>query len=220
MINIAIDGPAGAGKSTIARKIAAEMGYVYVDTGAIYRSIAYACDFAGIKAEFPERVKAYIDPLDIDLEYIDGIQHVYVNGEDVSDRIRTPEVSAKVSAYAALPCVRDRLLGFQRDIAKRQDVVMDGRDIGTVVLPCADVKIFLTASPEVRAKRRFDELLSKGGSPVYEEILAAVNARDKADSTRETAPLKQADDAILLDTSGLDIDAAVKAAVDIIEKAR
>lgn len=217
-ISVAIDGPAGAGKSTIARSAASRLGFIYVDTGAIYRACALACTQAGITPENEAAVREKLTQLTPELRFIEGVQHILINGEDVSDRIRTPEISAVTSAFAAMPCVREFLLGFQRDTAQRQNVIMDGRDIGTVVLPHADVKIFLTAAPEERARRRAAELEAKGQPVVFDEILRAINERDKADMSRSTAPLRQAEDAVLLDTSSLDAKAAEDAVIALIKE--
>ena len=215
--SIAIDGPAGAGKSTIAKALAKDLGYHYVDTGAIYRTVAYFLDLLGIAPKDVDGVTRYIDELTIDIEYDeDGKQHMIMNGMDVSDDIRTQDISQKASLVSAHAVVRDMLLDMQRDLAKKHNVIMDGRDIGTVVLPKATVKIFLTAVPEVRAKRRFDELTAKGTETTLEKVLAEVKQRDLQDTTRPIAPLKQAKDAVLVDTSELDIDgviAAIKAIV-------
>lgn len=206
-INIAIDGPSGAGKSTLARRIAAKLGYVYVDTGAMYRAIAYYMHTKN--ADSTADIIAQLPNLTVSLSYgEDGVQHVYANGEDVSDKIRTPEMSMGASKVSAIPEVREFLLDTQRSLAKQTSVVMDGRDIGTVVLPDAQVKIYLTASAEMRAYRRFLELQEKqpDSAPSYEEVLADVIQRDHQDMTREIAPLKQAEDAVLADTGELDLD--------------
>ncbi len=200
-ISIAVDGPAGAGKSTAAKGAAKRLGYIYVDTGALYRSIAYYTLSDGADPGNRDEVAPLLKDISPGIKYIDGEQRVFLNDEDVSDRIRTPEVSMGASAVSAYPEVRAFLLGLQRSFAEKYDVIMDGRDIGTVVLPDADVKIFLTASAEVRAKRRFDELTAKGGSPVFEEVLADINQRDYNDMHRDIAPLKQAADAFYMDTS-------------------
>lgn len=206
-INVAIDGPSGAGKSTLARRIAAKLGYVYVDTGAMYRAIAYYMHTKN--ADSTADIIAQLPNLTVSLSYgNDGVQHVYANGEDVSDKIRTPEMSMGASKVSAIPEVREFLLDTQRSLAKQTSVVMDGRDIGTVVLPDAQVKIYLTASAETRAYRRFLELQEKqpDSAPSYEEVLADVIQRDHQDMTREIAPLKQAEDAVLADTGELDLD--------------
>jgi cytidylate kinase len=208
--SIAIDGPAGAGKSTIARRLAKELGYYYVDTGAIYRTVAYFMDLLGISPKDVDGVERYIDELTIEIEYDEnGVQHMIMNGMDVSGDIRTQDISQKASLVSAHGVVRDVLLDMQRNVAKKHNVIMDGRDIGTVVLPKADVKIFLTAEPEVRAKRRYDELIAKGQKADLPTILKEIQLRDYQDSHREIAPLKQAKDAVLVDTSNLDIEGVV-----------
>ena len=208
--SIAIDGPAGAGKSTIAKKLAAELGYHYVDTGAIYRTVAYFMDLLGVSPKDVDGVERYIDELTIEIEYDeDGKQHMIMNGMDVTDDIRTQDISQKASLVSAHAVVREVLLDMQRDMAKNYDVIMDGRDIGTVVLPKASVKIFLTAAPEVRAKRRCDELIAKGQKAKYETILKEIKQRDYQDTHREIAPLKLARDSIKVDTSEMDIDQVV-----------
>ena len=209
---VAIDGPAGAGKSTIARALAKELGYYYVDTGAIYRTVAYFLDLLGVSPKDVDGVERYIDELTIDIQYDEeGKQHMIMNGMDVSDDIRTPDISQKASLVSAHGIVRDMLLDMQRDVAKKHNVIMDGRDIGTVVLPKATVKIFLTASPEVRAQRRLDEMLAKGQKGNFQQVLADIQQRDYQDSHRPIAPLKRAKDAVLLDTSELDIDGVIAA---------
>jgi len=217
--NIAIDGPAGAGKSTIARRAAAEMGFIYVDTGALYRSVAYYCITNGADLNVPESIEKLLPGITPELRFIDGVQHVFVNGSDVSDKIRTPEVSMAASKVSAIPAVRAFLFDLQRKIAAENNVIMDGRDIGTVVLPNAQLKIFLTASPEARADRRFAELKNKENAPSYEQVLADIIKRDHDDSTRAIAPLKQAEDAVLLDTTSLDLEQSVKAVMDLVKKA-
>ena len=214
---IAIDGPAGAGKSTIAKRLAKELGYYYVDTGAIYRTVAYFMDLLGISPKDVDGVERYIDELTIEIEYDEeGKQHMLMNGMDVSDEIRTQDISQKASLISAHAVVREVLLDMQRDVAKAHNVIMDGRDIGTVVLPKANVKIFLTATPEVRAKRRTDELIAKGQKAVYETVLKEIQQRDYQDTHREIAPLKMAKDSIKLDTSELDIEGVVEAMKKII----
>ena len=210
--SIAIDGPAGAGKSTIAKAMAKELGYYYVDTGAIYRTVAYFMDLLGIAPKDVDGITRYIDELTIEIEYDEeGKQHMIMNGMDVTGDIRTQDISQKASLVSAHAVVREMLLDMQRDLARKHNVIMDGRDIGTVVLPKATVKIFLTADPEVRAKRRFDELTAKGTETTFEKVLAEVKQRDLQDSTRAIAPLKQAKDAVLVDTSDLDIDGVIAA---------
>ena len=218
-ISIAIDGPAGAGKSTIARALAKELGFYYVDTGAIYRTVAYFLDLWGVSPKDVDAVERYIDELTIGIEYdADGVQHMIMNGMDVSKDIRTQEISQKASLVSAHKVVRDVLLDMQRKVARNHNVIMDGRDIGTVVLPNADVKIFLTASSQVRAKRRCDELVAKGQKAEYETILKEIEQRDYQDSHREIAPLKQAKDAVLLDTSELDIPGVIAAMKEIVTR--
>ena len=208
--SIAIDGPAGAGKSTIAKRLAKELGYYYVDTGAIYRTVAYFLDLWGVSPKDVDNVNRYIDELTVGIEYDeDGLQHMIMNGMDVTGEIRTQDISQKASLVSAHPCVREMLLDMQRDVAKAHNVIMDGRDIGTVVLPKADVKIFLTADPEVRAKRRYDELIAKGQKANFETILKEIKQRDYQDTHREIAPLKMARDSVKVDTSNLDIDQVV-----------
>lgn len=214
---IAIDGPAGAGKSTIAKRLAAELGYYYVDTGAIYRTVAYFLDLLGVSPKDVDGVERYIDELTIQIEYDEeGKQHMIMNGMDVTGEIRTQDISQKASLVSAHAVVREMLLDMQRDVAKAHNVIMDGRDIGTVVLPKADVKIFLTATPEVRAKRRTDELLAKGQEAVFEVVLKEIQQRDYQDAHREIAPLKMARDSIKLDTSELDIEGVLDAMKKII----
>ena len=213
---MAIDGPSGAGKSTIARAVAAELGFIYVDTGAFYRTIGLAACRAGIAGDAAGEVCALLPGLLLELRYRDGTQHVLLNGEDVSDEIRTPEIARYASLVSAIPAVRDYLLDLQRDMARNHSVIMDGRDIGTVVLPNADIKIFLTASAEKRAERRWKELNAKGQKVVLGEVLELINTRDAKDEGRETAPLKRAEDAVLLDTSGLDLSQSVVAVRDLI----
>lgn len=218
-VSIAIDGPAGAGKSTIARQLAAELGYRYVDTGAIYRTVAYFMDLWGVSPKDVDGVNRYIDELTVGIEYDeDGLQHMIMNGMDVTNDIRTQEISQKASLISAHPCVREMLLDMQREIAKQYNVIMDGRDIGTVVLPKATVKIFLTASAEIRAKRRCDELLAKGQKAKYETVLKEIQQRDYQDTHREIAPLKMCRDSIKLDTSEMDIAGVIAAMKEIIAK--
>ena len=208
--SIAIDGPAGAGKSTIAKRLAKELGYYYVDTGAIYRTVAYFMDLLGISPKDADGVSRYIDELTIDIYYDEnGLQHMLMNGMDVTGDIRTQDISQKASLISAQPVVREVLLDMQRDMAKNYNVIMDGRDIGSVVLPKADVKFFLTASAEVRAQRRFEELQAKGSKDTYAKVLKEVNERDHADMTRAVAPLKQTKSHILVDTSNMTIEEVV-----------
>ena len=219
MINVAIDGPVGAGKSSVARECAKRLGIIYVDTGALYRSCALFCvrNNVDISPENEQAVSELLNSkLDLSIKLEDGTQRVIVNGEDVSDEIRTLEISKAASAVSALPSVRAFLLGMQRDIASKNSVIMDGRDIGTVILPNADIKIFITAKPEIRAKRRYDELVAKGSDVTLGEVLVEINRRDFNDMNRKEAPLKQAPDAILLDTSELDFEQTVSGVTDLI----
>ncbi|MBR3978463.1 MAG: (d)CMP kinase [Oscillospiraceae bacterium] len=217
--SIAIDGPAGAGKSTIAKALAKELGYHYVDTGAIYRTVAYFLDLWGVSPKDVDAVERYIDELTIQIAYDEtGKQHMIMNGMDVTDDIRTQDISQKASLVSAHKVVRDVLLDMQRGVAQEHNVIMDGRDIGTVVLPNADVKIFLTASAEVRAKRRTDELLAKGQQADFAQTLKDIQQRDYQDTHRPIAPLKQAADAVLLDTSELDIPGVLAAMKKIIQE--
>jgi len=217
--SIAIDGPAGAGKSTIAKRLAKELGYQYVDTGAIYRTVAYFFDLWGVSVKDVDGVERYIDELTVGIEYdAEGMQHMIMNGMDVTDEIRTQDISQKASLVSAHAVVREMLLDMQRDVAKEYNVIMDGRDIGTVVLPKANVKIFLTASAEVRAQRRTEELLAKGQKANYATILKEIQQRDYQDTHREIAPLKMARDSIKVDTSELGIDDVVAAIREIVRK--
>lgn len=218
MVNIAIDGPAGAGKSTVARGAAKKLGYIYVDTGALYRTVALYVLQNGRNVHDPERVKAALSDIRIELRFVGGVQRVYLNGQDVSEEIRTPEVSMGASAVAALPCVREFLFEQQRRIAREKDCIMDGRDIGTVVLPDAQVKVFLTASAEERARRRHRELVEKGEDVPFEEVLRDVQERDYNDSHRAVAPLKQAKDAMLLDTTGMTLEESVNRLIQCIKE--
>ncbi|BDF67591.1 cytidylate kinase [Oscillospiraceae bacterium] len=201
--SIAVDGPSGAGKSTMAKKLARALGFLYVDTGAIYRTLGLFALRQGISPEDEAAVSKLLPMVSIRLDYgEDWVQKMYLNGEDVTDAIRTPEVSTAASQISAIPGVRDFLMDMQRDLAKQGNVIMDGRDIGTVVLPDADVKIFLTASAEDRARRRFEELAARGSRTDYGTVLADIRERDHRDSTRSAAPLRQAEDALLVDTTG------------------
>ena len=204
--NIAIDGPAGAGKSTAAKTAARQLGFIYVDTGAMYRTIALYLIRNNIRIEDEDALQKALDSIDAGISYQDGMQHMLLNGEDVTGLIRTPEVSDMASRSSAIPAVRRKLLALQRDLAAREDVLMDGRDIGTAILPDADLKIFLTASVQERAKRRYLEMTEKGESCCLEEIQKEIEERDSRDMNRETSPLKQADDAILLDSSGMSLE--------------
>ncbi|SDK96951.1 cytidylate kinase [Sarcina sp. DSM 11001] len=206
MINIAIDGPAGAGKSTIAKRVAKELSYIYVDTGAMYRAMALYLHRLGISAEDTEKIAESCSGAEISIEYIDGEQVVLLGGENVNPLLRTREVSEMASKSSAVPQVRTRLVQLQQELGKKQNVVMDGRDIGTVVLPDAQVKIYLTASVDVRARRRWLELKEKGEDPVFEEIAREIEERDNRDMTREVSPLRIADDAVLVDSSAMTIE--------------
>ena len=214
-INIAIDGPAGAGKSTIAKMVSKELGYIYVDTGALYRTIALYITENDI---VDEDIEASLEKADVSLKFIDGAQRVFLGDRDVSDLIRTPEISMAASRTSAIPAVRAYLFETQQKIARENSVIMDGRDIGTVVLPNADVKIFLTASAEERANRRYKELSEKPDCPTYQEILDDIIKRDYQDMHRETAPLKQAEDAVLVDTTELNLEESAAAIVKIINE--
>ena len=216
MISVAIDGPAGAGKSTIARAAAAQLGVIYVDTGALYRSIGLFAVQKKIDFAQKNDIIALLGQIDVELTFVDGEQRVLLCGEDDSDEIRSPEVSMAASVVSAIPEVRSFLFDLQKDMAKHNNVVMDGRDIGTVVLPKAQVKIFLTASPEVRAKRRCLELEQKGERVSYEDVLADIRQRDYNDTHREIAPLKQAEDAVLVDTSELTLEESVQTLTGLI----
>ena len=215
--NIAIDGPAGAGKSTIAKQLARELGFVYVDTGAMYRAMAYYFLSNGIGAEDESAIAAACPNVNVSITYEDGVQNVWLNGENVSTVIRQEEVGKMASATSVYPVVRTKLVELQQALAKTTDVIMDGRDIGTVVLPNADVKIYMTASSAIRAKRRFDELTAKGIECDFDEIEKDIIERDYRDMNRETSPLKQADDAVLVDTSELNIDEVVDVIREIYE---
>lgn len=217
MINVAIDGPAGAGKSTIAKAAAKQLNYIYVDTGALYRTIAYNAVMNNV-IDDTNGIIALLDNTKVELKYIDGVQAVFLNGEDVSAFIRTPEISMGASKVSAIPEVRAFLLSLQQEIAKENDVIMDGRDIATVVLPNADVKIFLFASPECRAERRYKELVEKGENVTYDEVLEDVNKRDYQDSHREIAPLKPSEDSIMLDTSKLNLDESIQLVIKTIKE--
>lgn len=218
-IAIAIDGPAGAGKSSLSKEVAKELSFIYVDTGALYRTIGLAASRKGLKKEDKEEIISMLNDIDVKLSFNDeGTQIVLLNGEDVSSFIRTPEASMFASAVSAIPEVRAFLLDLQRNMAKSDNVIMDGRDIGTVVLPDAKIKIFLTASPEKRAMRRHKENIEKGIDSTYEEVLKDVNQRDYQDSHREIAPLKPADDSVLVDTSDYDFDGSKKLLLKVIKE--
>ena len=216
--NVAIDGPAGAGKSTIAKAVAAKKGYVYVDTGAMYRAMALYFLHAGISKDDEAKISASVDDIRVSIKYEDGTQHVILNDEDVTGLIRTEEVGNMASATSVYGAVRTKLVALQQELAKTTDVIMDGRDIGTVVLPNADVKVFLTASVECRAKRRFDELKAKGENPDFEQIAKDIEERDYRDSHRQISPLKQAEDAVLVDSSDMTIDEVVNTIINLCNK--
>ncbi len=217
MINVAIDGPAGAGKSTVAKAAAKKLGFIYVDTGALYRTVGVNALRKGIDPKDAEKVKASLSDIDVSLGFVDGSQHVFLNGEDVSEEIRLPASSMAASAVSAVPEVREFLLSLQRDIAKKNNCIMDGRDIGTVILPDAEYKFFFTASAEIRADRRCRELKEKGIPADYATVLAEIKERDYNDSHRKTAPLKQADDAVVVDSSYMTIEDAVDKIVSYIK---
>ena len=213
---VAIDGPAGAGKSTIAKRLAKDLGFIYVDTGALYRAIGLHTLRKGVDIHDTEGVIGLLPEITVDIQYVGAEQHVFLNGEDVNGLIRTEPVSMAASAVSAIPEVRTFLLETQRRLAREYSVVMDGRYIGTVILPDAECKIFLTASPEVRARRRYDELVAKGVKAVYEDVLADLKRRDWDDSHRETAPLKLAEDGIEVDTSGLELEQAIAMVKEVV----
>lgn len=213
---IAIDGPAGAGKSTIARFLANELELIYVDTGALYRAIGYYMVANGVSIEDDAAVIAALDGVRVSLAHVEGVQRVFVNDEDVSDRIRTPQISMAASRVSAIPAVRAFLLQLQRDIAATHSVIMDGRDIGTTILPNADVKIFLTASPEARAERRYKELIEKGEAVTFDEVLADMKKRDYDDAHRAASPLRKAEDAIEVDTGALTLEQSIAAMKEVI----
>lgn len=219
MISVAIDGPAGAGKSTMAKGVAEKFGYIYVDTGALYRTIGLYVMRKGVDTTDAEGVTNLLSDINIDLKFENNTQQVILNGENVSNLIRTPEVSMAASNVSAIPAVRSYLFDLQKNMAVKHDVIMDGRDIGTVVLPNADVKIFLTASPEERANRRFKEMIEKGQSVTYEDVLNDIKRRDYNDSNREIAPLKPAEDAIALDTTFYTLEESIEKIENIIKEA-
>lgn len=218
--NIAIDGPAGAGKSTIAKLAASKLSYIYIDTGAMYRAIGLYVYRKQIEETDIQAIGEAAKETEVLIRYIDGERHVYLNGEDVSEEIRKEHIGHMASVVGAVPAVRAHLLDLQRQIAKESDIIMDGRDIGTCILPNADVKIFLTATPEERARRRFLELQAKGDPTPYEEVLADIKERDYRDTHREIAPLKQAEDAVYLDTSNMTIDEAAAKVVELAKAAK
>lgn len=216
MVSIAIDGPAGAGKSTIARAAAQRLAYLYVDTGALYRAIAFFMQERKLDDE--AEIVAALSKVEVNLKFVDGLQRAFLCGEDVTEKIRTPQISMMASKISAIPEVREFLLHLQRDLAQKNNVLMDGRDIGTVILPNADVKIFLTASSEARAQRRHKELLEKGLPSSYEEVLADIIKRDHHDSTRAVAPLKRAEDAVLVDTSDCNLEESIERVLHVVKE--
>lgn len=218
MIAVAIDGPAGAGKSTIARAVASELGFIYVDTGALYRTVGLSCIEKNIDIHDMEAVSSVLSETDISIVFLNGEQHVLLNDEDVSEKIRTEEISMIASEISAIPQVRKFLLNLQRGFAETDNVIMDGRDIGTVVLPNAQVKIFLTASPEKRAERRVKQLLEKDMSAEYEDVFADIIKRDYNDSHRKTAPLKPAENSIVIDTTELTLEQSIEKLTDIVRE--
>ncbi len=218
MIAVAIDGPVGAGKSTIARAAAKALGYIYVDTGALYRALGLFAAENGADPSDAAAVEPLLKRTRLELRYEDGVQKVILNGRDVSGEIRAPEISMAASAVSAIPCVREFLLDTQRDMAKKHDVVMDGRDIGTVILPEAQVKIFLTASAEDRARRRYEEYIAKGEAVCYNNVLEDLITRDRNDCRRASAPLRQAEDAVLIDTTGFGLEQAVAKVIATIKE--
>jgi cytidylate kinase len=218
MIRIAIDGPSGAGKSSIAKAVAARLGIVYVDTGALYRTVGYYVRGKGIARTDKEGVISCLPHIKIEVRYENGAQHVYLNGEDLGDRIREPEISMYASGVSKIPEVRAFLLETQKDIARKNSVIMDGRDIGTVILPDADLKLFMTASPETRAKRRYLELIEKGQNVTFEQVMEEMVARDAQDAGREIAPAIPADDAIMYDNSGLTFEESLDALYAFIQE--
>lgn len=217
-VAIAIDGPAGAGKSSLAKTLSKELGYIYIDTGALYRAIGVAFSREGIDTDLNCDIEAMLSKIKVDIKFIDGVQHVFLNDKDVSEEIRTPKASMMASAVSAKPAVRTFLLGMQREFAEKYNCVMDGRDIGTVVLPNAKVKIFLTASDEERAMRRFKELKEKGTEVTYDEVLKDMRQRDYNDSHRAVAPLKPAEDSVIADTTGKNIEESLDMLLNIIKE--
>lgn len=218
MISVAIDGPAGAGKSTIAKMAAKRLNYIYVDTGALYRTLGYGAHTGGVDIHNEAELESYLENSRVELKFIDGEQRVLLNGEDVSDKIRTPQMGTAASEISAIPRVREYLLDMQRALARTNNVIMDGRDIGTVVLPNAEVKIFLTASPECRAKRRLEDFRQKGENVDFDEVLRLIVERDYQDSHREIAPLKAAEDSVIIDTSDLSLEQSVEKIISTIEE--
>ncbi len=220
LIRVAIDGPSGAGKSSLAKGVAARMGFTYVDTGAIYRTVGLAAQKRGVSSKDAAAVKALLPELEIEIKHINGVQCMFLWGENVSEEIRTPTSSIYASDVSAMPAVRAYLLEMQRDIARHSNVVMDGRDIGTVVMPDAELKIFLTATIEERARRRYNELKEKGDASSFDDVLADLAYRDKQDTERETAPLRPADDAVLIDNSGMTLQEGIDKLCGLIEERR
>ena len=218
-MNIAIDGPAGAGKSTIAKLVSAKLGYIYVDTGAMFRAVAYNCTKNGIDKDDTAAISESLSKADISINYVGNVQRVFLNDEDVTDHLRDESVGNMASVVARIPAVRSKLLELQRKLARENDVVMDGRDIGTCVLPDAELKVYLTASSAVRAKRRYDELVAKGETPDIDVIEKDIIERDERDMNREIAPLKQADDAVLVDSSYMTIDEVAAKIISLAEEA-
>lgn len=220
MYNIAIDGPAGAGKSTIAKKAAKKLDFIYVDTGAMYRAIALYFIRNGVNAEDEKTISEKCGDIDVSIDYVDGAQQVILNGENVNDLIRTEQVSMMTSDISKYPAVREKLLNLQRQLAAQKNVIMDGRDIGTCVLPAAKTKIFLTASARERARRRYKEQVERGIECDIDQIEKDIIARDKQDMNREIAPLKQAEDAVLIDSSDMNIEQVVDAIIEVFEKTK
>ena len=217
-INVAIDGPAGAGKSSVAKLVAKELGYIYVDTGALYRTVGLYSIRKGYDTKDAEKVISTLPEIKVELGFVDGAQHVFLNGEDVSEAIRTPEASMGASNVSAIPAVREFLFSLQQDIAKNNNCIMDGRDIGTVVLPNAQVKIFLTTSPEARAQRRYKEMLEKGETVEFQDVLDDIIKRDYQDTHREIAPLRQAEDAIFFDNGDCNLEESAVRIINIIKE--
>ncbi len=217
-INIAVDGPAGAGKSSVSKAVAKELKYIYVDTGALYRSVGLNALRLGIDTKNSKEVEKTLENVKVSLKFVDGEQRVFLNDEDVSEAIRTPEASMAASNVSAIPAVRDFLFDLQRDIAKANNCLMDGRDIGTVVLPNANIKIFMTASAEERAGRRYRELIQKGANVKFEKVLAEIIERDYNDSHREIAPLKAAEDSIIMDTTGMSLEESTAKTIQVIRE--
>ena len=218
MISVAIDGPAGAGKSTLSRKAAEKLGFIYVDTGALYRAVGLKFSRLGIDTKLNCNISEILSSTQVDIRFVEGEQRVFLDGSDVSGEIRTPAASMMASAVSAKPEVREFLLEMQRKLARENDVLMDGRDIGTVVLPDATVKIYLTASAEARAKRRYDELCEKGEKVTYEEVLSDMQQRDYNDMNRKTAPLKKAEDAVVADTTNCNLEQSLELILSIVKK--